>query len=118
MAVTTQTKLIPDGLPNPSSPQFAYQEITAAGAITIPSGVVVINGTTLTVTLAAPRHNGQVLFITSQNASAHIVDLATTGINGGSGDEGTFGGAVGDCVTIFSYNSHWWQAANVNVTWA
>jgi hypothetical protein len=118
MTVTTQTKLIPDGLPNPASPQFAYQEITANGAITIPSGCVVINGTTITATLAAPRHDGQVLFISSENASAHIIDLATSGISGGSGDEGTFGGAVGDGVTLFSKGDHWYQSGNVNVTWA
>ena len=118
MAVTTQTTLIPDGLPNPSSPQFAFQEVTAAGAITIPAGIVIINGTTLAVTLAAPRHSGQVLFISSENASAHTLDLATAGVNAGSADIGTFGGAAGDGVILVSYDGNWYDFANTNVTWA
>lgn len=118
MAVTTQTTLIPNQLPNPASPQMAYQEVTAAGAITIPSGVVVINGTTLAVTLAAPRANGMYLFIVSENASAHTLDLATSGVNGGAADIGTFGGAAGDGVILVSIGSHWYSLANTNVTFA
>jgi hypothetical protein len=46
--------------------------------------------------------------------------MASTGLNGGSADIGTFGGAKGDGVTLIAYNQHWYQVpgSNANVTFA
>jgi len=53
-----------------------------------------------------------------QSAQAHTVDMASTGVSGGNADVGTFGGAIGDCCVLFSYDGHWYQVSNHNVTWA
>lgn len=119
MAVSAATQSIPQNLPNPAGVQFPYQELTDDGAITIPSGLVVLNKAgAIAATLAAPTENGLFLFISSETAQAHTVDLASSGISGGSADVGTFGGAIGDCVGLMSYDGHWYQVSNVNVTWA
>lgn len=113
------TGVIPNNLPNPPGVQFPYQELLDDGAITIPCGLVVLNkGSAITATLAAPTANGLFLFISSETAQAHKVDLASSGINAhASNDVGTFGGAVADCVGLVSYDGHWYQVSNVNVTW-
>lgn len=99
--------------------QFPIQELTDDGAITIPQGLVRLNKAgAIAATLAAPKADGLLLCVTSDTAQAHTLDLATTGINGGSADVGTYGGAIGDCVILFSEGGDWCQVANVNVTWA
>lgn len=115
-----QTVLIPNNPINAVSPLDATQEITSAGAITIlGGGFVVINaGSGLAVTLAAPLRNGITLWVTSETAQAHTLDLATSGINGTANDIGTFGGAIGDGVILKSLGGHWYDFANTNVTWA
>jgi len=119
MAVTAATRATPFNLPNPAGVQFPTQELTDSGAITIPCGLVVLNKAgVITATLAAPTVNGLFLFISSETAQAHVVDMASSGVNGGSADQGTFGGAVADCVALMSYDGHWYQISNHNVTWA
>lgn len=115
-----QTVLIPNNPVNAVSPLWATQEITSAGAITIlGGGVVVINaGSGLAVTLAAPLRNGIILFVVSETAQAHTLDMATSGINGTSNDIGTFGGAIGDGVILVSLGAHWYDFSNTNITWA
>ena len=92
--------------------QFPIQELTDDGAITIPQGLVRLNKAgVVAATLAAPQADGLILCISSDTAQAHTVDLATSGINGGSADVGTFGGAIGDCVILMSEGDHWCQVA-------
>lgn len=119
MAVAAATRAIPFNLPYGAGVQFPVQELTDSGAITIPCGMVVLNKAgVIAATLAAPTVDGLVLFISSETAQAHTLDLASSGVSGGSADVGTFGGAIGDCVALFSHGGHWYQFSNHNVTWA
>jgi len=118
MAVTASTVLTP-ALPYPAGIQFPTQVMSADGAITIPCGIVVITkSSACAMTLAAPAYDGQYLMITANTAHAHTLDLATTGINGGNADVGTFTSAVANYVCIVSYGGNWCQVSNLNVSWA
>lgn len=113
------TQLIPNGLPYGVPSQVPTQVASADGAITIPSGhVTITKAGVCALTLAAPQADGLRLTITATTAHAHTVDLATTGINGGSADVGTFGGAVHDHVKLVSIGAHWHVESLLNVTFA
>jgi hypothetical protein len=58
--------------------------------------------------------------IVSATAAAHTVTAATIGFNAAdaAGDVGTFGGAVGDGLTVLAYGGEWLVLRNVNVTLA
>lgn len=115
------TTFAPKGLLNPPGVQFPTQELTDSGAITIPCGLVVLNKAgVIAATLAAPIANGQLLMIVSETAQAHTLDLATSGVNAGNADVGTFGGAIGDGVCLASHGDHWYvvPGTNLNVTFA
>jgi hypothetical protein len=113
------TRAIPAGLAYPVPLSEPFQVATADGAITIPSGQVLITkGSAAALTLAAPAQDGLRLKITATTAHAHTVDLATSGVDGGGSDVGTFGGAAYDHVELFSYNSHWYVASKLNVSFA
>lgn len=99
--------------------------VTADGAIAIPT----VNTTyfitkagvaAMTIVAPATSDNGVRLTFISATANAHTLDMASTGINEGSADIGTFGGAKGDGVTIIAYNQHWYEVpgSNTNVTFA
>lgn len=104
----------------------AVAAVTADGAISVPVGNTTYfitedaDGAAMTlVDPTATTHDGVTLTFISTTAQAHTLDLVT-GINGGAADVGTFGGAVGDSVTIVAYQGVWYEMpnANVNVTWA
>lgn len=119
MAQQEATRPIPFNMPFGAGTQYPTQELTDDGAITIPCGLVVLNKAgVVAATLAAPQADGMVLFIVSETAQAHTLDLATTGVNAGSADVGTFGGAIGDGVVLVSHGDHWYSFANTNVTFA
>jgi hypothetical protein len=100
--------------------------VTADGAIAVPPGdttYFITKAGVAAMTLVAPTattHDGIRLTFISTTAQAHTLDLASSGINGGAADIGTFGGAAGDGVTIVAYQAHWYEvpSGNVNVTWA
>lgn len=100
------------------------QEITADGAITIKSGIVILNKAgAIAATLADPTattDDGKVLTVISKTAQAHTVTIAG-GLNGGgaSADVGTFGGAIGDQFTVVAWAGKWYKrTAPINVTFA
>lgn len=98
------------------------QELSAAGAIIIKEGSVMITGgSALAVTLAAPDHadNGKVLHVRSTTAQAHTLTIAN-GLrgSGASTDVGTFGGAIDDGVSLQAFNGAWYPLYNLNVTFA
>lgn len=103
--------------------KLTTQAITADGAITLKSGLVILNKAgAIAATLAAPTattDDGKELNIVSITAQAHTVTVAG-GINGtgASGDVGTFGGAIGDGFTVIAYGGKWYQKTNTNVTFA
>jgi hypothetical protein len=100
--------------------------VTADGAIAVPPGdttYFITKAGVAAMTIVAPTattHDGIRLTFISTTAQAHTLDMASSGINGGSADIGTFGGAAGDGVTIVAYQGHWYEVpnANKNVTWA
>lgn len=97
---------------------------SADGAITIKDGFVFLTKAGVAaMTLADPTagtDDGKELTIIALTANAHTVTIAG-GLNGaGAGaDVGTFGGAVGDRVSVVAYNGKWYSSGvNVNVTFA
>lgn len=100
------------------------QYAAASGAINIKSGVVFITkpSEAAAMTLAAPvagREDGKILHIIAVTAVAHTLTVSGGANSGGSGaDVGTFGGAIGDGVTLVAYNAKWYVLNNINVTFA
>lgn len=91
------------------------------GAIaSAPGTIVITKGTPLgSSTLATPTvtdHDGYVITITSSTAQAHIVSCASGKIAGGSITTATFGGAIGDGITLVAYQGVWYPISNINVT--
>lgn len=107
-------------------PIMEVEELTADGAITITNGWVQLNKAgVLAATLANPTVEGLRLSIRSMTAQAHTLTVPSSpGIDGGGVGVGTFGGAVGDGVTLYSRDVsgtlRWCEevGTNVNVTWA
>lgn len=98
------------------------QVASADGAITLRNGVVAITkGSAAALTLAAPTVDGLVLYIDAHTAHAHTVTVAGGLRGAGAGaDVGTFGGAIGDGIVLYSYNGAWYPVpgTNTNVTFA
>jgi hypothetical protein len=99
--------------------------VSADGAIAIPTvntTYFITKAGVAAMTLAAPAagDNGVRLTFISATANAHTLDMASTGLNEGSADIGTFGGAKGDGCTLIAYNQHWYlvPGSNTNVTFA
>lgn len=116
---TAPTRPIPYGLPYAAGVQNPTQILTDSGAITIPCGTCFLNKAgVVAATLAAPVADGLELSIVALTANAHTVDMASSGVNGGSADVGTFGGATYDRTTLISIGGHWYQKDVTNVSWA
>jgi hypothetical protein len=98
-----------------------YQNVTADGAITIKDGVVTsTKAGVCAMTLAAPTpgdDDGKILKIYSATAQAHTV-TAAGGFNAGgtASDVATFGGAIGDGLTVVAWLGAWYVLASTNVT--
>jgi len=112
-------KVVDKGLPI-ALPGGATYTYTAAGAIQLAGGTYFINGTTLAMTLAAPDGNtpeGTVINLVAANASAHTVTY-TAGFRGGatSDDVATFGGAIGDGMTLVNLGGAWRVVRSTNIT--
>jgi len=103
--------------------QNANETVSGDGAITAGSKTVWINKATPAVmTLVDPTattHDDYVLTFISRTAAAHTLDnSAGSGFNnGGTGtDFATFGGAVGDGITLRAFGGIWYVEASTNVT--
>ena len=95
--------------------------ITGDGAITIvPCSVFLSKGSAAAITLAAPTtvtHDGYTIRIVAISAQAHVVTGSVDGFNAkGSSGTLTFGGALGDSVTLVAKGGHWYTLAKINVT--
>lgn len=103
--------------------KLPVQHMTANGAVTILSGLVILDKAgVLAATLADPTattDDGKMLIVLSITAQAHTLTLVS-GLNGaGAGaDVGTFGAAVGNGVVLIAYGGYWYEvpAAKLNVT--
>lgn len=121
MAVNVEfsPKILSQGVPYQHNGEIA----SVNGAIQSVAGgqVFITKAGVCALTLAAPYAAYARLTIISTTANAHTVTVAN-GIGGaGSGaDVGTFGGAIGDGVTLISYNGYWYvePGTNLNVTFA
>ena len=96
---------------------------TANGALTIQTGThLLTKAGVLAATLAAPStaQSGTRMRIVSTTAQAHTITQTTPGFNNASTaqDVATFGGAVGDNITIEAYNGIWYVMGTRNVTLA
>lgn len=105
------------------------QLISAAGAISARSGLVIITaGSAIALTLAAPTagsvaaggDDGKLLIIQSNTAFAHTVTNTTPGFNGGgaASDLATFGAAIGNNLVLRAYNGRWLVQSSVGATLA
>lgn len=113
-----QTRPIPFNKPNPVASQQPVQYLDDDGAITIPGGYVILDKAgAIAATLADPTVDGLEITVISATAQAHTLDLVS-GVDGGAADVGTYGGAIADRVTLFSYDGSWWTKQNTNVTFA
>lgn len=97
------------------------QAITGDGAITVKDGYVVLSkGSAAAITLAAPTSgtdDGAVLRVVAISAQAHVITSGTDGFNAkGSSGTATFGGAIGDSVTLIANGGHWYTLSKTNVT--
>jgi hypothetical protein len=99
---------------------FPVTVASADGAITAYSGIInITKAGVCAMTLAAPTRNGRVLIFDSATAQAHTLTI-TAGLRGaGAGaDVLTWGGAIGDGITLYSYNGAWYviPGTALNVT--
>lgn len=101
------------------------QHLTAAGAIAVKPGLVMLNtGTTGAMTLVPPTaglpaaggNDGQGITILAVDAEAYTV--TTTAVNQINGNKhiATFGGAAGDSIELVAYNGVWYSKALIGVT--
>lgn len=104
--------------------QESVTPMAANGAVTIKTGIVQITKAGVcAMTLAAPTaaQEGTVIVFDSATAQAHTLTI-TAGLRGaGAGaDVGTWGGAIGDGITLYAYNLFWWPVPGtaLNVTFA
>lgn len=119
---TEPTRSIPFNPVYSALQPFPVAVYADSAAVTLSSGIVQITKAGVAaLTLAAPTEDGRVLIFDSTTAQAHTLTI-TGGLRGaGAGaDVGTFGGAIGDGVTLYSYNGAWytWPGTNLNVTFA
>lgn len=99
------------------------QAMTTDGAIAIKNGFVTLSKAgVLAATLAAPvaeADDNQELVIVAMTANAHTVTVTAGFGNGGAGkDVATFGGAVGDSLTIRAFGGFWYVVGANGVTLA
>lgn len=100
------------------------QVYSANGAVVLKTGThFITKGTAAALTIAAPTtgvHDGMEITLISTTAAAHTITYATTGFNGGGTgtDVGTFGGAIGDGITLVAYGTNWLVKDKTNVTLA
>jgi hypothetical protein len=97
--------------------------LSADGAISLKEGTAAITkGTAATLTIADPTagdDDGKELTVISTTAAAHTLsNAAGSGFNaaGASADVATFGGAIGDSITLFAYGGKWLVKSKTNVT--
>ena len=104
-----------------------YTTVTANGAISIPTAnttYYITKAGVAAMTLADPTattHDGLTLTFISTTAQAHALsNAAGSGFNAGgaASDIGTFGGAIGDGITLTAYGGKWLVVSKTNVTLA
>jgi hypothetical protein len=94
------------------------QDLSANGAITLIDGIVSLSKSSAgayTLALPAAYNSTGVLIIFATTAQAHVITVAG-GVNAsGVSNTLTFGGAIGDSITLVADNSQWYTASKINV---
>jgi len=93
---------------------LAVAEYTVAGAIALGGKAYLKTGTAGAFTLGAPiagaqsagGNDGMVMKITALDAQDYVVTAAANSINGNK-DTATFGGAIGDSITLEAFGGSW-----------
>lgn len=102
----------------------AVDDLTADGAVTVANktaymitsvGALTRLGSTLG-TPTVTTHDGYTISITSTTAAAHVIGFAAGKVNGGTLNAMTFGGAIGDSISLVAYQGVWYTTAVNNVT--
>ena len=119
--VTSAAGVTIDGLLIKDGGIGAVQAITGDGAITIQNALVFLSkGSAGAITLAAPTsgtHDKIIVRVVAISAQAHVITGSVDGFNAkGSSGTITFGGAIGDSVTLVAYLGHWYTLAKINAT--
>lgn len=114
------TRFSPYNIKQGHARQRQAQDLTADGAITIIDGIVTLSKPTDpgAFTLPVPIQNNStgVLIITATTAEAHVITQSTVGFNAkGSSGTLTFGGAIGDSVTLVVNNGNYYVVSVINV---
>jgi hypothetical protein len=92
------------------------------GAVSIKAGVFTLNkGSAITATLAEPTvttDDFKRLTIVSLTAQAHTVAIATDGFGHGGANyiKATYGGAIGDSMSLIAFQGFWYVTGVQNVT--
>ena len=102
---------------------FAVAEYTSAGAIALGGKAYLKTGTAGAMTWARPRagaqsaggQDGMVMRITALDAQDYTVTTPADGINGAD-DTATFGGAIGDSITLEAFGGTWLAVCLTGVT--
>lgn len=99
--------------------------VTASGALPVAEGRFILSAASvLAVTVALPNaetvqgvayQDGTKMEFISSTAEAHTITTPANGINGNK-ETVTFGGAVGDLVTLVAVNGIWLVTASVGTT--
>jgi hypothetical protein len=121
--VTIDSLLIKDGVAYSPTPNGA---VSGDGAITIPTynkDFFITKAGVAAMTIADPTagtHDGVELTFIATTANAHTLNnSAGSGFfssGGSSKDVATFGGAIGDRITIVAYQGKWYIKDSLNIT--
>lgn len=104
--------------------QDAVVVASADGAISIaPKTVFITKAGVCAMTLAAPTattHDGYIIRFVATTAAAHTLTATTIGFNkaDAAGDVATFGGAIGDGLTVIAYQGEWYILSSINISLA
>lgn len=100
--------------------QYESLEYSASGAIDPRVSVARLTKAGVGVmTLVAPEaaQNGHIISVVSETAQAHTLTIVLgVGGVGAGGDVGTWGGAIGDTITLRADNGFWYLVGSLNVT--
>ncbi len=94
--------------------------ISGNGAIGVGRGFRLITkgsalGSSTLATPTATTHDGYELTFTATTAYAHVISTASGKVNGGTNTTITFGGAIGDSITLTAYQGVWYSSNATNV---
>jgi hypothetical protein len=103
------------------NPVTAYDGTGGHKALAVTTGTALLTkGTAGTdYTIAAPTvttHDGRIVRIISTTAAAHVVTAGAGVINGATSGVATFGGAIGDTITLVAYQGVWYATSKLGVT--